>query len=104
VRNGVIHIATKSGSDKVQGLIVVLVFCQLSSGCILKRCRDDVRFMYDLPNGMILVQEIVASLIFPIIEILAIEDNELHDTFLHVAFRSQNQLRTICDLTHSDTN
>jgi hypothetical protein len=31
-----------------------------------------------------LAQEIVVSLIFPITEILAMEDNELHGTFLHV--------------------
>jgi hypothetical protein len=44
------------------------------------------------------------SLIFPITEILTIEDNELHDTFLHVAFGSQSLLRTSSDLTDSDTN
>jgi hypothetical protein len=44
------------------------------------------------------------SPIFSITKILAIEDNELHDTFLHVAFESQSQLRTTSDLTRSDTN
>jgi hypothetical protein len=42
--------------------------------------------------------------IFPIAEILAIEDNELHGTFLHVAFESQSPLRTTSDLTISDSN
>jgi hypothetical protein len=65
---------------------------------------DDVCFLYDLPNGMTLTQEIVASLIFPITEILAIEDNELHSTFLLVAFRSQRRLRITSDQTYSDTN
>jgi hypothetical protein len=51
-----------------------------------------------------LAQEIVASLVFSITKILAIEDNELHDTFLHVAFKSQSQLRTMSDLTCSNTN
>jgi hypothetical protein len=60
--------------------------------------------MYDLTNGMTLAQEIVASLVFPITEILAIDDNELHGTFLHVAFGSESWLRTMSDLTHSDTN
>jgi hypothetical protein len=86
----VIHIPTKSGSDKVQGLIVVLVFCQLSIGCILKHRGDDICFLYNLPNSTTLAQEIVASPVFPITEILAIEDNKLHDTFLHVDFGSQS--------------
>jgi hypothetical protein len=51
-----------------------------------------------------LTQEIVASPVFPTTEILAIEDNELHDTFIHVTFGSQSWLRTMSDLTHSDTN
>jgi hypothetical protein len=104
MRNMGIHIPTKSGSDKVQGIIVVLVFCQLSSSCILKHRGDDVCFMYNLPNGTTLAQEIVASLVFPITEILAIEDNKLHGTFLHVTFGLQSQLRITSDLTHSDTN
>jgi hypothetical protein len=60
--------------------------------------------MYDLPNGTTLAQEIVASPFFPIIEILGIEDNELHGTFLYAAFESQSLLRTTSDLTGSDTN
>jgi hypothetical protein len=60
--------------------------------------------MYVLLNGMTLAQEIVANPIFPIAEILTIEDNELHDTFLHVAFGSQSWLRIMSDLTRSDTN
>jgi hypothetical protein len=104
MRNAVTHITTKSGSDKVQGLIVVLIFHQLSSGCILKHHGNDVCFLYDLPNGTTLAQEIVASPVFPLTEILAIEDNELHGTFLHVTFQSQSRLRTTSDLTSSDTN
>jgi hypothetical protein len=53
---------------------------------------------------MTLAQEIVVSPIFLIIEILAIEDNELHDTFLHVTFGSQSRLRITSDLICSDTN
>jgi hypothetical protein len=104
MRNTVLHIPTKSGSDKVQGLIIVLIFYQLSNGCILKCCGDDICFLYDLPNGTTLAQEIVANPVFPITEILVIEDNELHDTFLHVTFGSQSWLRTTSDLAHSDTN
>jgi hypothetical protein len=103
-RYTVTHIPTESGSDNVQGLIVVLVFCQLSSGCNLEHCEDDVCFLYNLPNGMALAHEIVVSLVFPITEILAIEDNELHDTFIHITFESQSRLRTMSYLTRSDTN
>jgi hypothetical protein len=53
---------------------------------------------------MTLAQGIVVSPVFPIIEILTIEDNELHDTFLHVAFGSQSWLKTTSDLTRFDTN
>jgi hypothetical protein len=60
--------------------------------------------MYDLSNGTTLAQEIVASLVFPITEILAIEYNELHGTFLHVTFGSQSQLRTTSDIILSDIN
>jgi hypothetical protein len=60
--------------------------------------------MYVLLNGMTLAQEIVANPIFLIAEILTIEDNELHDTFLHVAYGSQSWLRIMSDLTRSDTN
>jgi hypothetical protein len=102
MRNIVMHIPTKSGSDKVQSLIVVLVFHQLRSDCILKHRGENVCFMYDLLNGMTLSQEIIVSLTFLIIEILTIEDNELHGIFLHVAFGSKSWLRTTCDLTHSD--
>jgi hypothetical protein len=42
--------------------------------------------MYDLPNDMTLAQEIVAGPVFSIIEILAIKENKLHGTFLHVTF------------------
>jgi hypothetical protein len=76
MRNTIIHIPTKSGSDKVQGLIVVIIFHQLSRGCILKCHGDDICFLYDLPNGTTLAQEIVTSLVFLITEIIAIEDNE----------------------------
>jgi hypothetical protein len=68
------------------------------------RCGDDACFLYDLSNGMAFAQEIVVGQVFPITEILIIEDNEIHDTFLHIAFGSQNLLRTTSDLTGSDTN
>jgi hypothetical protein len=53
---------------------------------------------------MILAQEIVASSVFPVTEILAIEHHKLDSTFLHVAFRSQSLLKPTSDQTISDTN
>jgi hypothetical protein len=35
---------------------------------------------------MTLAQKIVVSLVFSVTEIIAIEDNKLYDTFLHIAF------------------
>jgi hypothetical protein len=53
---------------------------------------------------MTLAQKIVASLVFSISEILVIEDHKLNNTFLHIAFRSQNLLKPTGDQTGSDTN
>jgi hypothetical protein len=53
---------------------------------------------------MTLAQKIVASSVFLITEILAIEDHKLYDTFLHVAFGSQSMLKLISDQTGFDTN
>jgi hypothetical protein len=49
-------------------------------------------------------QKIVASSIFLVTEILAIENYKLYDAFLHVAFGSQSLLRITSDLTNFDTN
>jgi hypothetical protein len=51
-----------------------------------------------------LAQEIVASLVFSVTEILAIEDHKLDSTFLHIAFRSQSLLKPTGDQTDSDAN
>jgi hypothetical protein len=53
---------------------------------------------------MSLTQKIVASLIFPITEIIAIENHTLYGTFLHVTFKSQSLLKPTSDQTSSDTN
>jgi hypothetical protein len=63
-----------------------------------------VRLLDNLPNGVALAQEIVAGLILPVTEILAIEDHKLNNTFLHVAFGSQILLKPTSDQTGSDTN
>jgi hypothetical protein len=66
--------------------------------------RDHVRHLDDLPNGAALAQEIVASLIFSVTKILAIEDHKLNITYLHIVFRSQSLLKPTGDQTGSDTN
>jgi hypothetical protein len=65
---------------------------------------DHVRLLDDLPNGTTLDQEIVASSVFSVTEILAIKDHKLNITFLHVTFRSQSLLEPTGDQTGSDTN
>jgi hypothetical protein len=71
---------------------------------VVKRCRDHISFLNSLLDGTILTQEIVVSLVFPVTEILAIENHKLYDTLLDVAFGSQSLLRTMSDITGSDTN
>jgi hypothetical protein len=66
--------------------------------------RDHILLLDDLPNGTILTQKIVASSIFSVTEILAIEDHKLNSIFLHVAFGSQSLLKPISDQTGSNTN
>jgi hypothetical protein len=100
----IIHISSYSSSNEIQGIVVVLIPLQLTLGGILKCCGDDVCFLYDLRNGTTLAQKIVVSPVFLITKILAIEDNELHDTFLHIAFGSESLLGITSDLTGSDTN
>jgi hypothetical protein len=65
---------------------------------------DHVRLLDDLPNGVTLAQKIVASLVLPITEMLAIENDKLNNTFLRVAFGSQSLLKPTGDQTDSDTN
>jgi hypothetical protein len=71
---------------------------------VVECIRDHVRLLDDLPNGTALAQEIVASSVFLVTEILAVEDHKLNITFLHVAFRSQSLLKPTGDQTGSDTN
>jgi hypothetical protein len=66
--------------------------------------RDHVRLLNDLSNGAALAQEIVVGSILPIIKVLAIENDKLHNTFLHVAFGSQSLLKPTSDQTSSDNN
>jgi hypothetical protein len=77
---------------------------QLTLGRVVECIRDHVRLLDDLPNGVILALKIVASLVLPVTEILAIEDHKLNSTFLYVAFGSQSMLKPISDQTGSDIN
>jgi hypothetical protein len=65
---------------------------------------DHVHLLNDLPNGVILAQEIVAGSVLPITEIPAIENDKLHNTYLYVVFGSQSMLKPISDQIGSDTN
>jgi hypothetical protein len=88
----IIHIPTKSSSNEIKSFVVVFVPRQLTLGRIVERRRDHVRLLYDRPNGMTLAQDIVASSVLPITEILTIEDHKLNNTFLHIIFGSQSLL------------
>jgi hypothetical protein len=77
---------------------------QLTLGRVVECIGDHVRLLDDLPNGATLAQEIVAGSVLPITKILAIENDKLHNTFLHVTFRLQSLLKPISDQIGSDTN
>jgi hypothetical protein len=77
---------------------------QLTLGRIVECIEDYIRLLNNLPNGVTLAQKIVASSVFPVTEILIIENHKLDNTFLHVAFMSQSLLKPTGDQTCSDTN
>jgi hypothetical protein len=70
---------------------------QLTLGRVVECVGDHVRLLDDLPNGATLAQEIVASSIFSVTEILVIKDHKLDSTFLHVGFKSQSLLKPTDD-------
>jgi hypothetical protein len=71
---------------------------------VVECIRDYVCLLDDIPNGTTLTQKIVVSSVFPVTEILAIEDHKFNSTFLHVTFGSQSLLKPTGDQTGSDTN
>jgi hypothetical protein len=77
---------------------------QLTLGHVVECIGDHIHLLDDLPNGVTLAQKIVASLVFSVTEILAIENHKLNNTFLHVAFGSQSLLKPTGDQISSDTN
>jgi hypothetical protein len=100
----IIHIPTQSNSNEVKSIVVVFIPCQLTLGRVVERCRDHIQLLHDFPNSTTLVQKVVASSVFLVTEILAIEHHKLHSTFLHIAFRSQSLLKPTSDQISSDTN
>jgi hypothetical protein len=84
--------------------MIVFIPLQFTLDHVVERCRDHVRLMYDLPNGMTLVQKIVVSSGFSITKILIIKDHKLDITFLYATFGSQSLLKSTSDQTDSDTN
>jgi hypothetical protein len=77
---------------------------QLTLGHIVECIGDHRLLLDDVPNGVTQAQEIVAGSVLPITKILAIENDKLHITFLHVAFGSQSLLKLTSDQTGFDTN
>jgi L-rhamnose isomerase len=100
----IIHIPTYNNSNKIKSIVVVFIPCQLTLSRIVKRCRDHVRLLHDLLNSMTLDWEIVASSVFSVTEIIAIEYHKLNCIFLHVGFWSQSLLKLTSDQTGSDNN
>jgi hypothetical protein len=66
---------------------------------VVECIRDHVHLLNNLPNGATLAQKIVVSSVLPITEILAIENDKLNITFLHVTFGSQSLLKPTGDQT-----
>jgi L-rhamnose isomerase len=104
VSDSIIHISTYSSSNDIESFIVIFIHLQLTLGCVVECSRDHVRLLDDLLNSTTLAQEIVTSSVFSATEILAIENDKLYNTFLHVAFETQSLLKPISDQTGSDTN
>jgi hypothetical protein len=104
VSDSIIHIPTYSSSNEIESLVVIFIPLQLTLVHVIECSRDHVHLMYDLLNSKTLAQEIVASSVFPVTEILTIENDKLYVTFLHVAFGSQSLLKPTSDQTGSDIN
>jgi hypothetical protein len=86
------------------GLVVVFIPLQLTLGHMVECIWDHVRLLNNLPNDAALAQEIVAGSVLPITKIIAIKNDKLHNTFLHVIFGSQSLLKPTSDQISSDTN
>jgi hypothetical protein len=89
---------------RLMDFVVISIPLQLTLGRVVECIRDHVCLLNDLSNGAVLAQEIVTGSVLLITKILAIENDKLHSTFLHVAFGSQSLLKPTSDQTGSDTN
>jgi hypothetical protein len=70
---------------------------QLTLGHVVECIQDHIHLLDDLLNGVALAQEIVTGSVLPITKIIAIENDKLQNTFLHVAFGSQSLLKPTID-------
>jgi hypothetical protein len=70
---------------------------QLTLGHVIECIQDHIHLLDDLLNGVALAQEIVTGSVLPITKIIAIENDKLQNTFLHVAFGSQSLLKPTID-------
>jgi hypothetical protein len=99
---------TRSGHYLLELLLLLLVpevvLLALTLGRVVECVRNHVRLLDNLPNDATLAQKIVASSVFSVTEILAIEGHKFNNTFLHVAFGSQSLLKPTSDQIGSDTN
>jgi hypothetical protein len=93
----IIYIPTKSNSNEIESLIVIFIHLQLTLGCVVKRRRDHLHFLHDLLDDTTLAQKIVVSSVFPVTEIVAIENHKFYCTFLSVVFGSQSLLKLTSD-------
>jgi L-rhamnose isomerase len=100
----IIYIPTKNSSNEIESLLVIFIHLQLTLGRVVECSQDHVCLLDNLPNSITLTQEIVASSVFPVTEILIIENHLLDSTFLYVVFMSQSLLKPTGDQIGSDTN
>jgi hypothetical protein len=68
----IIHIFIKSSNNEIKSFVFVFIPLWLTLGRVVQHYQDHIRLLYDLPNGMILAQKIVADSIILIIKILVI--------------------------------
>jgi L-rhamnose isomerase len=71
----IIYIPIKSNSNKIESLVVIFIPLQLTLCRVVKCSRDHVCLLDDLSNSTTLTQEIVVSSVFPVTEILVIENH-----------------------------
>jgi hypothetical protein len=104
MRDSILHIHTKSSSNEIKSLVVIFIALQLTLRSIVEHRWDHVCLLDDLPDGTSMAQKIIASSVFLVTEILAIENHKLYNTFFLIAFGSQSLLKPTSDQIGSDIN